>query len=183
MDPFNASAYFRWASVNTTLQLLQILVTSPSGLLGGLVGEELLLWLNVNFVAPTTDDGRRYASKEKPWLEKGYWNYLVRCGCSHSKTSGSDLLTNISHTGLPYAACPKGRCISLQISQNIPRHPSATSRLACPRYYKSIQEHRTSLPNMNSSPVCADGKIQSAYYGTRCRCWMNLKDVEIGGKD
>jgi nuclear pore complex protein Nup85 len=77
-EPFDATSYVHWTSICTTFHFFQTLLTPQSGLITGLVGEELLLWLNVNFVAPTTDDGRRYANKEKPWLEEGFWMYLVR---------------------------------------------------------------------------------------------------------
>ncbi|KAG8894531.1 hypothetical protein FRB99_001197, partial [Tulasnella sp. 403] len=57
-DPFDSSSYTHWQSVYTSLHLFQTLLTPQSGLLSGLVGEELLLWLNMNFVAPASDDGR-----------------------------------------------------------------------------------------------------------------------------
>lgn len=71
-------SYEHWTTVYVTLGLFQTLLTPQSGLMTGLVGEELLLWLNMNFVAPTSEQARQYAHKEKPWLEEGFWDYLTR---------------------------------------------------------------------------------------------------------
>jgi len=46
---FLAQHYTPWTSVHTTLHLFQTMITSLSGMLNGLAGEEMLLWLNLNF--------------------------------------------------------------------------------------------------------------------------------------
>lgn len=70
--------YRHYEGLSVSMHLFQTIFTPQSGVLAGLVGEELLLWLNCNFVAPTGEEGKALASKQKPWLELNFWSYLIR---------------------------------------------------------------------------------------------------------
>lgn len=63
------------------LTLTQTLYLSPnehhSG--QGIIGEELLHWLNSYDLAPTTEQGREIASDAEPYLHPSYWDYILRC--------------------------------------------------------------------------------------------------------
>ena len=82
--PFNEEAYVHYAAVFSTLYLFRTIYTSASGSIDGLLGEELLDWLNHNYVAPSTEEGVALVEQEKPWLDKNFWNYITRsdvCDC------------------------------------------------------------------------------------------------------
>ncbi|KDQ19196.1 hypothetical protein BOTBODRAFT_171134 [Botryobasidium botryosum FD-172 SS1] len=77
--PFNEEAYVHYAAVFSTLYLFRTIYTSASGSVDGLLGEELLDWLNHNYVAPSTEEGVALVELEKPWLDKNFWTYITRC--------------------------------------------------------------------------------------------------------
>ena len=42
------------------------------------VGEELMEWLNFNFINPTTEEGDQLSAQERPWEDAEFWPYLMR---------------------------------------------------------------------------------------------------------
>ncbi|KZV65089.1 hypothetical protein PENSPDRAFT_756755 [Peniophora sp. CONT] len=42
------------------------------------VGEELMEWLNFNFINPTTEEGDQLSAQERPWEDTEFWPYLMR---------------------------------------------------------------------------------------------------------
>jgi nuclear pore complex protein Nup85 len=42
------------------------------------VGDELMEWLNVHFIEPSTEEGNHLSSLTSPWEEEGFWEYLTR---------------------------------------------------------------------------------------------------------
>lgn len=42
------------------------------------VGEDLLEWLNVHFIEPSTEEGDHLSSLERPWEDDTFWPYLTR---------------------------------------------------------------------------------------------------------
>ena len=42
------------------------------------VGEELMEWLNFNFISPTTEEGDQLSSQDRPWEDDGFWPYLTK---------------------------------------------------------------------------------------------------------
>lgn len=66
------------------LTLVQTLYLSPNATdlqhAGeGIIGEELLHWLNSYDLAPTTEQGREIAASDEPYLHANYWDYILRC--------------------------------------------------------------------------------------------------------
>ncbi|KAF8309271.1 hypothetical protein DL93DRAFT_2100127 [Clavulina sp. PMI_390] len=79
-ENFNETGYNHWSAIGSTVHLLQVLFTSESGITAStLVGEELLYWLNAQYVAPTSEEGPALDLNEKPWLDEGFWGFVVRC--------------------------------------------------------------------------------------------------------
>ncbi|KIO24693.1 hypothetical protein M407DRAFT_25939 [Tulasnella calospora MUT 4182] len=115
-------SYEHWTTVYVTLGLFQTLLTPQSGLMTGLVGEELLLWLNVNFVAPTSEQARQYAHKEKPWLEDGFWDYLTRATVRGLWKGASHFFSILSSHPSPIL-----RRIAPQLVKTLESHPRSTS--------------------------------------------------------
>lgn len=76
---FSEARYAHWSSIASTTHLLQVLFTSESGnTSSSLVGEEFLYWLNTHYVAPSSEEGPELDSHDEPWLEEGFWTFLVR---------------------------------------------------------------------------------------------------------
>jgi len=43
------------------------------------VGDELMEWLNIHFIEPSTEEGDLLSALEKPWEDESFWPYLTRC--------------------------------------------------------------------------------------------------------
>ncbi|KAG9033438.1 hypothetical protein FRB95_014804 [Tulasnella sp. JGI-2019a] len=121
-EPFDEDNYEHWLSVHTSLHLFQTIFTSPSGMTTGLVGEEMLLWLNLNFVAVTKEEVKGFAGKQEPWLAEGFWKLLVRATIrclSEGAVRFIKMLT--SHPSLTL------RQIALNLQRVLSSHPRSTS--------------------------------------------------------
>ena len=66
-------------SLHTIFRLAQVLYFSQDGSGMGVVGEEILHWLNAHDVAPTTEQGHQIAQTAPPHEHPEYWDYLLRC--------------------------------------------------------------------------------------------------------
>ena len=42
------------------------------------VGEELMEWLNIHFIEPSTEEGDLLSSLDSPWEDESFWPYLTR---------------------------------------------------------------------------------------------------------
>jgi nuclear pore complex protein Nup85 len=42
------------------------------------VGDELLEWLNIHFIEPSTEDGDLLGSLQNPWEDELFWPYILR---------------------------------------------------------------------------------------------------------
>ncbi|KAJ6447407.1 hypothetical protein C8R47DRAFT_1273691, partial [Mycena vitilis] len=42
------------------------------------VGEELMEWLNIHFIEPSTEEGDHLSSLKSPWEDETFWPYLTR---------------------------------------------------------------------------------------------------------
>ncbi|KZT59827.1 hypothetical protein CALCODRAFT_493066 [Calocera cornea HHB12733] len=63
--------------ISAIVFLVQVLYLPESGFSGGIVGEELLDWLNTVDVRPTSEEMQEFAGEE-PWKVDGFWTYLQR---------------------------------------------------------------------------------------------------------
>lgn len=80
------------------LTLFQTLYASPNALEAqgqGIVGEELLHWLNSYDLAPTTEQGREIASSAEPHLHPTFWDYILRCTLRGFHSTVSTLLATV----------------------------------------------------------------------------------------
>ncbi|KAG8894882.1 hypothetical protein FRB99_000927 [Tulasnella sp. 403] len=74
----------------------------------------------MNFVAPASDDGRKYARAQQPWALEGFWEYLIRA----------------TIRGLSKGA--------IHFFQDLKNHPSAHVRHIAPMLTKVLESHPTS---------------------------------------
>jgi hypothetical protein len=42
------------------------------------VGEDLMEWLNVHFIEPSTEEGDHLSALDRPWEDDVFWPYLTR---------------------------------------------------------------------------------------------------------
>ncbi|KAG8869065.1 hypothetical protein FRB97_001630 [Tulasnella sp. 331] len=121
-EPFDENNYEHWLSVHTSIQLFQTMLTSPSGMTTGLVGEEMLLWLNMNFVAVTKEEVKGFAGKQEPWLEAGFWKLLVRATIRCLSEGAARFIKMLSsHSSLTL------RQIAPHLQRALSSHPRSTS--------------------------------------------------------
>ncbi|KAI0028322.1 Nup85 nucleoporin-domain-containing protein [Vararia minispora EC-137] len=77
-DAGPGNAYDHYRVIYSCLSLFVVLYMPESGLDYAPVGEELMEWLNVNFIAPTSEEGDHLSSQECPWEDYSFWPYLTR---------------------------------------------------------------------------------------------------------
>lgn len=136
---FNESRYNHYSAIASTTHLLQVLFTSESGsTASSIVGEELLLWLNTHYVAPTSDEGPEIDANEHPWLADGFWIFLVRYG--HTPLSCSHLLksTSVFHRCV-LRGIPKSAIYFIQKLSKA--HPSRVLRRLMTELVPILQKH------------------------------------------
>ncbi|KAF8998522.1 nucleoporin Nup85-like protein [Cyathus striatus] len=62
----------------TCFSLFVVLYLAEPGYEQAPVGEELMEWLNIHFIEPSTEEGDHLSSLEKPWEDESFWPYLTR---------------------------------------------------------------------------------------------------------
>ncbi|KAF8842387.1 hypothetical protein BDN67DRAFT_899400 [Paxillus ammoniavirescens] len=62
----------------TCLSLFVTLYIPECGLENAPVGDDLMEWLNVHFIEPSTEEGDHLSSLEQPWGDETFWPYLTR---------------------------------------------------------------------------------------------------------
>lgn len=64
----------------TTLSLFLVLYLPEPDQEDVPVGEEVMEWLNMHFIEPSSEEGDELSSQEKPWEDDDFWSYLTRYG-------------------------------------------------------------------------------------------------------
>ncbi|KAN0062610.1 hypothetical protein ACQY0O_005143 [Thecaphora frezii] len=88
----------KWQSIHTTMHLAEILFFPADGRGAGVVGEELLHWLNSFDFAPTTEEGQEIAHAAVPHSHPNYWDYVLRCVLRGFHTSAASVLKSLIDT-------------------------------------------------------------------------------------
>ncbi|GAA5941408.1 uncharacterized protein JCM15063_006090 [Sporobolomyces koalae] len=68
-----------YSTMHSILSLVELLYLPQDGLGDGVVGEELLDWLNVVDRAPSTEQGTELSSLAHPWDSPEFFPYLTKC--------------------------------------------------------------------------------------------------------
>ena len=157
-EVFDESRYLHFAALSSTVDLFQSVYTSESGnTTSALVGEELLLWLNMNFVAPSNDEGPTLNSYEKPWLADEFWIFILRCEISCSLSNCG--LLRFRMIGAFSVVFPKPPFISLNVLPiPIHREVSDASPLNLSLYYRSIRALQITTWSRHSLLPTEDGE-------------------------
>ncbi|KAF5369464.1 hypothetical protein D9758_002731 [Tetrapyrgos nigripes] len=72
---FSADHY---RSLYSCFSLFVVLYLPEPGYEDAPVGEELMEWLNIHFIEPSTEEGDHLSSLDKPWEDVEFWPYLKR---------------------------------------------------------------------------------------------------------
>ncbi|KAI6044488.1 Nup85 nucleoporin-domain-containing protein [Pisolithus marmoratus] len=74
----NQATADHYRSLYTCLSLFTILYLPEYGLENAPVGDDLMEWLNIHFIEPSTEEGDHLSSLERPWEDETFWPYLTR---------------------------------------------------------------------------------------------------------
>jgi nuclear pore complex protein Nup85 len=67
-----------YRSLYTCLALFAVLYVPEYGYEDAPVGDDLMEWLNVHFIEPSTEEGDHLSGLDRPWEDETFWPYLVR---------------------------------------------------------------------------------------------------------
>ncbi|KAJ7668334.1 Nup85 nucleoporin-domain-containing protein [Mycena rosella] len=67
-----------YRSLYTCFSLFVVLYLPEPGYEEAPVGEELMEWLNIHFIEPSTEEGDHLSSLKSPWEDESFWTYLTR---------------------------------------------------------------------------------------------------------
>jgi nuclear pore complex protein Nup85 len=67
-----------YRSLYTCLSLFAVLYVPEYGYEDAPVGDDLMEWLNVHFIEPSTEEGDHLSGLDRPWEDETFWPYLVR---------------------------------------------------------------------------------------------------------
>ncbi|KAF9461545.1 nucleoporin Nup85-like protein [Collybia nuda] len=67
-----------YRSLYTCFSLFVVLYLAEPGYEEGPVGDELMEWLNIHFIEPSTEEGDHLSALERPWEDESFWPYLTR---------------------------------------------------------------------------------------------------------
>lgn len=67
-----------YRTLYTCLSLFTILYLPEYGLENAPVGDDLMEWLNIHFIEPSTEEGDHLSSLQHPWEDETFWPYLTR---------------------------------------------------------------------------------------------------------
>ncbi|KAF5343825.1 hypothetical protein D9757_013915 [Collybiopsis confluens] len=76
-EPIQFSAE-HYRSLYATFSLFVVLFVPEFGYEDAPVGEELMEWLNIHFIEPSTEEGDHLSSLDSPWEDGAFWPYLTR---------------------------------------------------------------------------------------------------------
>ncbi|KAH7905644.1 nucleoporin Nup85-like protein [Hygrophoropsis aurantiaca] len=100
------------------LSLFGVLYVPEYGLEDAPVGDDLMEWLNIQFIEPSTEEGDHLSALESPWEDEMFWPYLLRAtlrGLSKAATFFLGTLSRHSSNNL--------RRLSAQISPLLVSQP------------------------------------------------------------
>ncbi|KAG6841451.1 hypothetical protein C0991_010876 [Blastosporella zonata] len=67
-----------YRSLYTCFSLFVVLYLAEPGYEDAPVGDDLMEWLNSNFIEPSTEEGDHLSSLDRPWEDENFWPYLTR---------------------------------------------------------------------------------------------------------
>ncbi|GAB1518102.1 hypothetical protein RhiTH_001161 [Rhizoctonia solani] len=88
--------YPTYVSILETLQLVQTVYAPHGGQINGLIGEQLLQWLNTSHTVPATAELIRLSALPEPWSDPDFWPTLNKCVLRGLSTSALGFLRRVA---------------------------------------------------------------------------------------
>ncbi|KAI0083750.1 Nup85 nucleoporin-domain-containing protein [Irpex rosettiformis] len=67
-----------YRKLHTCFSLFTVLYLPESGFEDAPIGDELMEWLNANYIEPSTEEGDHLSALERPWEDENFWSYVTR---------------------------------------------------------------------------------------------------------
>lgn len=93
-----------YRSLYTCFSLFVVLYLPESGFEDAPVGDELMEWLNVHFIEPSTEEGDHLSGLDHPWEDESFWPYLTRFNSFSCSMIQTDLHVRVTLRGLSKAS-------------------------------------------------------------------------------
>ncbi|CED84877.1 Nuclear pore complex component (sc Nup85) [Phaffia rhodozyma] len=124
LPTLTASEQDHWASITQIFHLAKILYLPEDGRGDGVVGEELLDWINMADLGPTTEEGEEILgfSNGDSWAHEEFWSYLIRSLLRGFLPSTSQLISTLSTHPSPVLSS-----ISSKIATHLADYPRSSS--------------------------------------------------------
>ncbi|GAA5910172.1 hypothetical protein JCM6882_001763, partial [Rhodosporidiobolus microsporus] len=136
-----AATLSHYATMHGILALAQILYFPSDGRGEGLVGEELLDWVNTIDRAPSAEEGAELSQLSTPWDSPTFFPYLTRCLLRGHLSSASALLSLLSTTHpSPFLQKAAGHFATLV--STYPRSPSFRTE---PAFLSALRAWKSNL--------------------------------------
>ncbi|KAG6332234.1 hypothetical protein ID866_6855 [Astraeus odoratus] len=81
----------------TCLTLFTILYLPEYGFENAPVGDDIMEWLNIHFIEPSTEEGDHLSSLERPWEDETFWPYLIRVVLRGLSKAATFFLGTLAH--------------------------------------------------------------------------------------
>ncbi|KDN53367.1 hypothetical protein K437DRAFT_265737 [Tilletiaria anomala UBC 951] len=110
------------SDIHAAFHLAETLYLPLDGAGAGVVGEEILHWLNAYDIAPTTEEGQDIASAATPYDHPRYWDYIYQCVLRGFNASAASVLASLkSH---PASVVGRVADKTIKLLQQFPRSTS-----------------------------------------------------------
>ncbi|GAA6038252.1 hypothetical protein JCM8097_003905 [Rhodosporidiobolus ruineniae] len=152
-----------YAAMHGTLALAEILYFPADGTGEGLVGEEVLDWVNTIDRAPSAEEGAELSSLSTPWDSPLFFPYLTRCLLRGHLSSASALLSLLS-TSHPSSLLQKLGALLVPLLDTYPRSPSFRTEaafLSALRSWKSTLAQSTKSAEALFAAPPSDGALDA----------------------
>ena len=116
------------SDLHALMHLTEMLYLPADGTGAGVVGEEVLNWLNAYDVAPTTEEGQDIATAPIPYEHPRYWDYILQCVLRGFNKSAASVLDSLSSHPSKVVARIAGK--SIRLLQSFPRSTSYSHEAA-----------------------------------------------------
>ncbi|KAF8637523.1 hypothetical protein AX17_002767 [Amanita inopinata Kibby_2008] len=106
-----------YRSLYTCFSLFVVLYLPEPGYEDAPVGDDLMEWLNIHFIEPSSEEGDHLSSLERPWEDESFWSYITRTvlrGLSKASLFFLDVLKQHPSDDLQQIAQTLGALISSQ---------------------------------------------------------------------
>ncbi|EIW66274.1 hypothetical protein TREMEDRAFT_70200 [Tremella mesenterica DSM 1558] len=126
-----------FSAVFYVLQLAVILYLPPDGRGEGLLGEELLDWVNDVDPAPDNIQGQEIMQVKEPWSHPSFWPYIIRCILRGFHLPASSFLRTLSsHRHPPISK------LGMLLSTHLSLFPRSHNTAAYPLDHQFLTAHR-----------------------------------------